>query len=220
MKITLARTGGPIALALLVIAFYSEPQPARADNVLRNIKFVTYRVTGALQTWLTGVNDSGVIVGWYADQLGNTHGFTLTNKRRTIIDDPNGTNTQLFGINASGAIVGSYVTSCLEEICSEGFVYQAGVFTDLGPPLFLDEDDPDDAPDSIAYGINDRGDIVGFGGDGFGGGYGFLRRGSNYETIFGRLRWRCDHSVRQRRGRGRRQRQRSRRGELDHEYHL
>jgi uncharacterized membrane protein len=185
MMTTFANTGRLTFMAVLCIAFCSQVSPARADDRTHNFKFVTYKVSGALQTWLTGVNDSGVIVGWYADNLGNTHGFTLTNKRRTIIDDPNGTNTQLFGINADGAIVGSYVTSCLEEICSEGFLFQSGKFTDLGPPLFLNEDDPDDAPDSVAYGINDRGNIVGFGGDGFGGGDGFLRRGSNYETIFG-----------------------------------
>ncbi|HEY7993009.1 MAG TPA: hypothetical protein VID24_02215 [Candidatus Eremiobacteraceae bacterium] len=146
-------------------------------------KFVTFAVDGALQTDLTGVNDSGVIVGWYIDRQLNIHGFSLTNGTMTPINDPRGTNTQLFGINASGAIVGSYTTICQEELCSEGFLYQAGRFTDLGPPIFLHEDDPEDAPDSIAYGINDYGGIVGFGGDGFGTGLGFFRRGGNYNII-------------------------------------
>jgi uncharacterized membrane protein len=186
MKQSIA-SAGTISVILLNLAFtYGiTPSPARADNPLLHLNFVTYRVSGALQTWLTGVNDSGAIVGWYADQLGNTHGIALTNGKLKIIDDPSGTNTQLFGINAAGAIVGSYVTQCLEELCSEGFEYEAGTFTDLGPPLFLNEDDPDDAPDSVVYGINDRGDVVGFGGDGFGGGWGFLRIGSHYQAIFG-----------------------------------
>ena len=181
----IVRIGASVLLAAVVIAIAVQPMPARAENVLRDVKFTTYAVPGALQTWLTGVNDSGVIVGWYADQQGNVHGFTLAQNKRTILDDPAGTNTQLFGINSHGAIVGAYVTNCLEEICSEGFVYQAGKFTDLGPPFFPNGDDPDDAPDSLAYGINGRGDVVGFGGDGFGGGYGFLRRGAKYEAITG-----------------------------------
>lgn len=146
-------------------------------------KFVTYAVPGALQTSLTGVNDSGVIVGWYLDRQLQSHGFSLTGGTMTPINDPSGTNTQLFGINAAGAIVGSYTTICLEELCSEGFLYEAGHFTDLGPPIFLNEDDPDDAPDSIAYGINDYGRVVGFGGDGFGGGYGFIKHGGTYDIV-------------------------------------
>jgi hypothetical protein len=153
------------------------------DAPARSLRFRNYSVPGALQTWLTGINNSGVIVGWYMDQLTNTHGFALSGGKMIPIDDPNGTNTQVFGINSAGEIVGAYMTSCQEEICSEGFLYQGGKFTDIGPPTFLNEDDPDDAPDSVAYAINDIGDIVGFGGDGFGGGYGFLRQGDAYTTL-------------------------------------
>jgi hypothetical protein len=203
MKSFLARTchflSFFIVLAGINVAF---PSPAHAESgiTLRvgvgttgsaaaidaqaiNLNFVTYAVPGALQTWLTGVNDSGVIVGWYMDPQGNTHGFSLRNRRMTLIDDPSGTNTQVYGINSGGAIVGSYVTPCLEEICSEGFLYQNGNFTDIGPPIFLNEDDPDDAPDSAAYAISSNGDIAGFGGDGFGGGYGFVRHSRRYHVI-------------------------------------
>lgn len=168
---------------LMVLAMSQAVVAGQANVPALKLKFTTYAFPGALQTWLTGVNDSGVIVGWSMDGQGNTHGFRLANRRFTLIDDPSGTNTQVFGINNGGAIVGSYVTPCLEELCSEGFVYQGGQFTDVGPPIFLNEDDPDDAPDSVAYGINDKGDIVGFGGDGFGGGYGFARHGRNYQII-------------------------------------
>ena len=171
------------AVALVTSSLLFLPVPATATVPVRTFHFTNYRVPHALQTWLTGINDAGTIVGWFFDQQDNTHGFALSHDRLTQIDDPSGTNTQVFGINSSGAVVGAYVTSCLEEICSEGFVYHGGRFTDVGPPTYRNLDDPDDAPDSVANAINDLGDVVGFGGDGFGSAFGFIKRDHKYETV-------------------------------------
>lgn len=136
--------------------------------------FKTYNAPGQLQTWLTGINNDGVIVGWYADQQGNLHGFSLTNGRFKQIDDPDGDQTEIWGINANGDIVGFYHDPCIEELCYEGFIDHAGKFTNIGPRWFRTPPE-DDAPDSEAYGINKAGAIVGSAGAGFGGNIGFLR---------------------------------------------
>jgi hypothetical protein len=54
-----------------------------------------------------GINDAGDLVGWYIDTDGVEHGFLLSGKTATTIDDPNGT-TNLEGINNNGEISGLY----------------------------------------------------------------------------------------------------------------
>jgi uncharacterized membrane protein len=166
---------------LLAILWFSCAVLA-ADTPSLTFKFKTYSVPGALQTWLTGINNSGVIVGWYVDQQGNCHGFSLTNGKFKQIDDPDGDQTQIFGINSKGEIVGSYHDPCVEELCYEGFLRQGKNFTNIGPPWFRTPPE-DDAPQSVAYGINDGGVIVGQAGDGFGGEVGFLLKNHKYKAL-------------------------------------
>jgi len=165
---------------LLLLLFCSTA--LAADNSPLTFKFKTYSVPGALQTWLTGINNSGAIVGYYLDQQGNSHGFTLTNGKFRQIDDPDGDQTQIFGINSHGDIVGSYHDPCIEELCYEGFLLHGGKFTNLGPPWFRTPPE-DDAPQSVAYGINDTSTIVGQAGDGFGSEVGFLLQNHKYKKL-------------------------------------
>ena len=39
--------------------------------------FKTYDVPGQLQTWLTGINNDGTIVGWTTDKQANAHAFMV-----------------------------------------------------------------------------------------------------------------------------------------------
>ena len=72
-------------------------------------QFQTVSFPGASQTLAWGINDSGIIVGWYekgppfAD-----HGFALVKGKYISLDYPGASQTLAFGINASGQIVGSY----------------------------------------------------------------------------------------------------------------
>lgn len=170
------------ASSLLLCSFWFSCTALAADAPSLTFTFKTYSVPGALQTWLTGINNSGVIVGYYLDQQTNAHGFSLTSGKFQQIDDPNGDQTQIFGINSSGAIVGAYHDPCIEELCYEGFVFEGGKFTDIGPPWFRHPPE-DDAPQSVAYGINDSGIIVGQAGDGFGSEVGFLLKNHKYKQL-------------------------------------
>ncbi len=68
-------------------------------------------------TLMNGMNDAGVVVGTYKDELGNWHGFIVHNLFSTskhpvwtTIDEPNGdqTNTVVSGIDGLGDICGWY----------------------------------------------------------------------------------------------------------------
>src|SRR5438105_4550842 len=69
--------------------------------------FITFDVPGLSDTWASGINDSGQIVGSYPDAAG-WHGFLLDNGSYTTLDVPGSLSTRAIGINATGQIVGSY----------------------------------------------------------------------------------------------------------------
>jgi uncharacterized membrane protein len=60
--------------------------------------------SGAVQPYATGINDSGAIVGAYADTAG-VHGFLLQDKKYTTLEVPGASITGATGINKSGKIV-------------------------------------------------------------------------------------------------------------------
>jgi hypothetical protein len=79
-----------------------------------------------------GINDKGDIVGWYADSSGIQHGFLLSGKKATTIDNPGGT-TNLEGINNNGEISGLYTDVSGNR---HGFTYdiKKKKFTELTVP--------------------------------------------------------------------------------------
>jgi uncharacterized membrane protein len=79
--------------------------PAQAQYV-----YTTIDVPGATDTFGSGVNDVGQIVGCYRDAGGTYHGFLLdVDGSYTPIDVPGATRTEAYGINSPGQIVGEYV---------------------------------------------------------------------------------------------------------------
>jgi len=79
-----------------------------------------------------GMDDKGDIVGWYTNSSGIEHGFLLSGKKATTIDNPGGT-TNLEGINNNGEISGLYTDTSGNR---HGFVYEIKTkkFTDLTVP--------------------------------------------------------------------------------------
>jgi uncharacterized membrane protein len=70
--------------------------------------FTTFDVPGRTFTSPTGINNSGQIVGFYADDNFFFHGFVLHKGVFTFVDVPGASETQIFSINAKGEIVGTY----------------------------------------------------------------------------------------------------------------
>jgi probable HAF family extracellular repeat protein len=130
-----------IALVATVLAVDTAAAPT--------FTFKTIQIPGAQDTSVYGVNNAGVMVGSYVDSAGQRHGFMLTGRTLTNIDDPKGTNTYCFRINKTGEIVGDYATAHGQL---QAFSYQGGTFTDISPA---------GSTSSQALGINDLGQING-----------------------------------------------------------
>jgi probable HAF family extracellular repeat protein len=90
-------------------------------------------------TYVTAINDSGQIAGYYYDigrraVDGTSHGFLYSGGSFTDINDPFavGDGTFVTAINASGQVAGDYSDS---NGVYHGFVYSGGTFTDISDPL-------------------------------------------------------------------------------------
>jgi hypothetical protein len=139
--------------------------------------YTTVDYPGATSTAVTGINDSGTIVGIYV-MGGVAHGFQLSEGTLTTIDFPGATITRVYGINNGGAIVGQYVGGGMNH----GFVLNEGSFLTLDVP---------GATWNQASGINDDDTIVGAyctaslpnPCEGSGATHGFLRSNGEFTTI-------------------------------------
>lgn len=100
---------------------------------------------GGIVSQARAINDAGQIVGWAETEEGCMHAALWENG--TIIDL--GIEGQAYDINESGEIVGSFSTQCE----SHAFLYRGGELMDLGMlgPYVTE-----------AYGINNRGQVVGY----------------------------------------------------------
>lgn len=134
------------------------------------LHFVQY--PGSSETYLLGVSNNDIGVGWYGGSDGKQHGFIVENGKYTTVDDPSGVGTALFGVNSSGIAVGFYSTGV--GVNSQAFSYANGVFTNIGPV---------GASSSAALGINDLGEIVGNFVDVDGVTKGWIFNNTSYETV-------------------------------------
>jgi probable HAF family extracellular repeat protein len=107
--------------------------------------------SGTQNNQAVGINNSGMVVGFYVDSTGNTHGYLLNTGTLTSLNFPGSTFTAAFGINNSGAIVGVYVDSGGTQ---HGFLYN-GTWNTLDVPQGV-------LGSTTINGINDKGQIVGF----------------------------------------------------------
>jgi len=76
---------------------------------LRDDDFSAFDFPGATLTWAWDINESGAIVGEYADASGNRHGFLRKEGRFYSIDYPGAVSTSRGAINSQGTIVGQYI---------------------------------------------------------------------------------------------------------------
>ena len=131
-------------------------------------------VDGAVATEATAINESGTIVGMAYAGDGTIHGYILKKGVIVPLDAPDARDTAAFGINARGDVAGNWDTN--PWTTGHGFVVSKGHFRTF--------DAPDAAPDSTAgFGINDRGQVVGFYTDLDGKAHGFLATETRFTTI-------------------------------------
>jgi uncharacterized membrane protein len=122
-------------------------------------------------TLLKGINTTPVITGDYIDGNGNGNCFIVTGKVKSLLKDPKGSVTGCVNINTAGTIVGGYLTNNTYV----GYSYSGSTFTDVPGPA--------GAIYSFAYGINDKGVIVGSWIDGNNLQHGFILKGKKYTSF-------------------------------------
>lgn len=146
--------------------------------------FTTFDPPGSTSTIVSGINNTGQIVGTYQDSSGTLHSFIRQMDGTYTVFDVSGAvpaTTSAAAINNNGQVVGSYQSSTTNTLL-HGFIRSADgqTYTTFDVP---DAGQPDQFTQPT--GINDNGAIVGQQFSGPGVTYGFLRSpdGSNYTTI-------------------------------------
>jgi hypothetical protein len=113
---------------------------------------------GAASTFVSGINDAGLVAGVYFDvlpiALGSVHGFIWDGRGCEPIPGPpdDGIPT---GLNDAAQLIGVYVVPDPSEV--RGFLYRRGQMTDLVCPATETEECA-----AWPSGINNRGQIVGW----------------------------------------------------------
>jgi hypothetical protein len=129
-----------------------------------NPDFTSENFPGSSQTQVTGINNTGTTVGFYADSNGatapNFFGFVDQSGTFSSVQDPSTPSTgpttnQLLGVNDGGTAAGFYVDSAGN---SHGYLYNIGTmaFTNLALP------GSDNATSFAATAINNAGLVAGF----------------------------------------------------------
>jgi probable HAF family extracellular repeat protein len=158
-----------VVVCAILLTVLGRTAQAQSLARVKTLHFVQY--PGSNTTYLLGVSNNEIGVGWYYGSDGIQYGFIVKNGKYLTVDDPNGIATALNGINSSGTAVGYYYKG---DGNPQAFSYANGVFTDIGPA---------GATGSAAFGINDLGEIVGEFVDVDGIPKGWIFNGTSYETV-------------------------------------
>jgi len=140
------RIASTVVVFLLGVAAIPRGSAHPAPEVFRIID-----IPGATGIFATDINNQGAIVGYFDDPDFHQHGFVEFDRFIGQIDVPDSDDlTVAAGINNRNEIVGSVT---LSDTALDGFLLSKGQFTTFLVPSGIG---------TMASGINDRGDIVGF----------------------------------------------------------
>jgi uncharacterized membrane protein len=137
----------------LIVGEYLDSADTYHGFLLDNGTFTTIDAPApATDTTLTGINDSGRIVGTAYTGVGTgiAHGFVWDSGTFTTIDVPGFAQTRPWGIDNRGRIAG-YANDL--DGATHGFVFENGTFTAV--------DAPDAQLTTRVFDINDAGQLVG-----------------------------------------------------------
>jgi hypothetical protein len=130
--------------------------------------FPTLNNTSVTTGQATGINNSGVISGFYTGPDGITRGFLLKGGSFVSLEYPGSLATSAFGLNNMGQAVGSFADAAGSV---HGFLYKwtDGIFQQVDDPLASSANGG-----TTVNGINDLNQIVGFYADAIGNTGGFV----------------------------------------------
>ncbi|MEI6576625.1 MAG: PKD domain-containing protein [Bacteroidota bacterium] len=118
-------------------------------------QIISFTIPGASNTYITCVNDSNIIGGYYENASG-IHGFMNNGSSTTLINFPGAVQTYVYGINNHRIVVGAYNTNG-SLTSNEGFEFDpvSGNYTDITSSWIPSVDF------TIARDIDDGGCVVG-----------------------------------------------------------
>jgi hypothetical protein len=155
------------ALVLCPIVFVSQGFAQASTAVTYEYAKIAY--PGAILTLVNGINNHDVVVGLFFDSSDNEHGFVYHDGKFTVVDFPGATATEVLGISDSDDIVGTYQVP--GPLNFHGFVRHKNVFRTI--------DNPQASFGTMAFGINERKEIVGS----YDNAHGFVYKNGAYETL-------------------------------------
>jgi hypothetical protein len=160
---TVSETAFGINDANIVVGQYTDSATGTTPGYLFNGSFTTLvPAINAVDTNAQGINDLGMVTGFYSIDGAHQHGFFYNSvtQQFTLPSDPNVANlflTQFLGINDNGLAEGYYQTN---DGSQHGFLY------DIATQTYTFLDDPFAATSGVSItqitGVNDSGEIAGF----------------------------------------------------------
>ncbi|MER2513535.1 MAG: hypothetical protein ABTQ25_14145 [Nitrosomonas ureae] len=140
-----------------VVGVYNDSSGVSHGFLYRGGSYFTLDVPNSMATFAEGINDSGIVVGFFYDENGH-HGFSYDGITYTVIDNPNAlagsySGTVISGINNMGIMTG-YIPAIGPNSYGgdQNFIYDGNSFTIIDVP---------NSNFSQIFGINDSGHIVG-----------------------------------------------------------
>ena len=119
-------------------------------------RFHRIRISGAVSSTASGINNRGDIAGFYTGRGGVTRGFLLgAHGHLYRLTVPGSSSTMAFGVNDNREVVGTYMVGSGNNVKSFGFIWSR----DFG---FRTVNDPHGRGATTLNGINDAGALVGF----------------------------------------------------------
>jgi hypothetical protein len=145
-KLWRARFAMPLLVLLAAPAWCQTPVP-NTDRY----KFITISPPNSPYAVADGINNAGVVTGYYEDTSSNYHGFVWHGGGLQTVDYPGAVDTLLFGVNNRGVAIGYY---------GDGVTNHAVMYTLRSGAWSTLPDIPDYSLNE-GYGINDAGMAVG-----------------------------------------------------------
>ena len=153
---------GQIAGSALMLGSVGTQGFISGYNGQNAVNIGTLGALSPMNTVAYGLNDSGAVVGFSYTSTNAEHAFIYQNGTMTDLNNllpNNSTSSQAKAINANGDVTGLYRPAGASSWSA--FIYENGQMFDLGSELPANSG----WTFSSVYGINDEGQIVGYGSD-------------------------------------------------------
>ncbi len=125
--------------------------PAADSPASSQYRFIVIGVPGSDNAQAWGINDAGLVTGWYLDASSNAHGFAWQNGTLQTVDYPGAVYTYLWYVNSQGVAMGYYGDGTTEHAVA--YSVPNATWTALPDIPGYSENE--------GYGINDAGVVTG-----------------------------------------------------------